>query len=65
MKSMIAVTVLALAASASYGQAASGADDAASGSKHKIAKKFKAYKAKHPASAATNPETSPDKKGGQ
>ncbi len=65
MKSIIAATLLCLAASATFAQAASGADDAASGSKHKVAKKFKAYKAKHPASAATNPETSPDKKGGQ
>jgi hypothetical protein len=64
MKSILAATLLSLAATATFAQAAAPANDAASGPKHKVSKKFKAYKAKHPASAATNPETSPDKKGG-
>jgi hypothetical protein len=65
MKSIFAAALLSVTAMAAFAQASAPADDAASAPKHKIAKKLKAYKAKHPASAASNPEASPDKKGGQ
>ena len=63
VKSLIVLASLAFVASASFAQA-SAADGASAPAKHKLAQKLKAAKARHPAASATNPETMPDKKGG-
>ena len=64
MKSFITASMLVLAATAAFAQASSPEAAASSTVRQKIAKKYHAAKAKHPASAAVNPETTPDKKGG-
>ena len=62
-KTLIVAALLSSFAAVSFAQgAASAADGASAPAKHMKAKKAK--KAHKPASAATNPETSPDKKGG-
>jgi hypothetical protein len=43
---------------------ASAPEGASAPAKHKLAQKYKAAKARHPPASATNPETAPDKKGG-
>jgi hypothetical protein len=60
-RSLFVATLLALSATACFAQASAPAD-AASTPKHKWIKKLKNHK---PGASATNPETSPDKKGGQ
>lgn len=62
-KSVIVVACLALASGASFAQA-SAPEGASAPAKHKLAQKFKAAKARHPPTAASSPEASPDKKGG-
>jgi len=64
MKSIITAALLALAATVTFAQASAPEGAASATVKQKIVKKYKAAKAKHPASAATNPEATPDKKGG-
>ena len=63
-KTLIVAALLSSFAAASFAQASApmAADGASAPAKHMKAKKAK--KAKKPASAAVNPETSPDKKGG-
>ena len=61
-KTLIVAALLSSFAAVSFAQASAPAAAASAPAKHMKAKKAK--KAKHPASAATNPETSPDKKGG-
>ena len=62
-KTFIVAALLSSFAAVSFAQGATPAADAASApAKHMKAKKAK--HAKKAASAATNPETSPDKKGG-
>jgi len=63
MKSVITAALLAVAATAVFAQA-SAPGAAASTVRQKIAKKYRAAKAKHPPASAVNPETSVDKKGG-
>lgn len=61
-KTLIVAALLSSFAAVSFAQGAPAADAAASApAKHKH---HKAHKAKKAASAATNPEASPDKKGG-
>ncbi len=63
-KTLIVAALLSSFAAVSFAQDAAPAADAASApAKH--AKKHKAHKMHRAASAAVNPETSPDKKGGQ
>ena len=64
MKSIITAVLLAVAATAVLAQASVPETSASSTIRQKIAKKYKAAKAKHPASAAVNPENNADKKGG-
>lgn len=64
MKSTLAAALLAVVATTSFAQASAPEAAASSTIRQKIAKKYKAAKAKHPASATVNPETTPDKKGG-
>jgi hypothetical protein len=64
MKSIVTAALLALAATATFAQASAPEAAASSTVRQKIAKKYRAAKAKHPASAAVNPEAAPDKKGG-
>ena len=63
-KTLIVAALLSSFAAVSFAQASApmAADGASAPAKHMKAKKAK--KAKKPASAAVNPETSPDKKGG-
>jgi ABC-type transporter MlaC component len=63
MKSIITAALLAVAATAVFAQASAPAA-ASSTVRQKIAKKYKAAKAKHPPASAVNPEASADKKGG-
>ena len=63
VKSIIVVASLALASDALFAQA-SAPEGASAPAKHKLAQKYKAAKARHPPGSATNPETAPDKKGG-
>jgi len=61
-KTFLVAALLSSFAAVSFAQAAPATDAAASApAKHKH---HKAHKAKKAASAATNPEASPDKKGG-
>jgi len=61
-KTFLVAALLSSFAAVSFAQAAPATDMAASApAKHKH---HKAHKAKKAASAATNPEASPDKKGG-
>lgn len=64
MKSFVAAAALAVVATTSFAQASAPEASASSTVRQKIAKKYKAAKAKHPPSAAVNPEATPDKKGG-
>lgn len=65
VKSLIAVASLALASGALFAQASAPEGASAPAKpKHKLAQKYKAAKARHPPASATNPETAPDKKGG-
>ena len=63
VKCIVLVASLAFVSGAAFAQA-SAADGASAPAKHKLAQKLKAAKARHPAASATNPETMPDKKGG-
>ena len=63
IKSIVVAASLALVSGALFAQA-SAADGASAPAKHKLAQKWKAAKAKHPAASATDPEKMPDKKGG-
>lgn len=60
MKRLLAALLLSAFAAAAFSQASAPAP-AASAPKHKFLKKLKSHK---PAASATNPEASPDKKGG-
>ena len=61
-KTLLVAALLSSFAAVSFAQGATAAGDAASApAKHKH---HHAHKAKKAASAATNPEASPDKKGG-
>ncbi len=63
MKTIVFATVLFAIATSAFAQAsAPAASPAASAPKHKLLQKLKNHR---PASAAVNPEASPDKKGGQ
>jgi hypothetical protein len=61
MKKPLIALLLSSFAVASFSQAASAPAQAASAPKHKLLKKLKSHK---PAAPATDPENSPDKKGG-
>ena len=63
IKSIVILAGLALVSGASFGQA-SAPEGASAPSKHKLVQKYRAAKARHPPASATNPETMPDKKGG-
>jgi hypothetical protein len=60
-KTLIVAALLSTFAVASFAQASAPADGASAPAKHKH---HKAHHAKKAASAATNPQASPDKKGG-
>jgi hypothetical protein len=62
IKAPLIAIVLSVAAVASFAQASAPADSASAPVKHKWIKKLKNHK---PGAPATNPEASPDKKGGQ
>lgn len=64
MKSIVAATLLAVIATTTFAQASAPETAASSTIRQKIAKKYKAAKAKHPPASAVNPESMPDKKGG-
>ncbi len=64
MKSIITAAVLVFVASATFAQASAPEAAASATKKQKVAKRYMTYKPTHPASAATNPETTPEKKGG-
>ncbi len=64
MKSIITAALLAVAATAVFAQASAPEAAASSTVRQKIAKKYKAAKAKHPPTSAVNPEGNVDKKGG-
>ena len=61
-KTLIVAALLSSFAVGSFAQASAPADGASAPAKHTHMKKAK--KAKHAASDAVNPQTSPDKKGG-
>ena len=61
-KALFIAILLAVTSAASFAQASAPADAASAPTKHKLLKKLKNHK---PGASATNPETSPDKKGGQ
>jgi len=61
-KTLLVAALLSSFAAVSFAQASAPADAASAPAKHMKAKKAK--HAKKAASAATNPATSPDKKGG-
>ncbi len=61
-KAHLIAIILSVAAVTSFAQASAPSDPASAPTKHKLLKKLKSHK---PASPATNPEASPDKKGGQ
>ena len=60
-KALFIAILLAVTSAASFAQASSPADSASAPTKHKLLKKLKNHK---PGAPATNPEASPDKKGG-
>ena len=64
MKSITTAALLAIAATTALAQASAPEAGASSTVRQKIAKKYKAAKAKHPPASAVNPETNVDKKGG-
>ena len=64
MKSIVTAAFLLVATTAVFAQASAPEAAASSTIRQKIAKKYKAAKAKHPPSAAVNPENNVDKKGG-
>lgn len=65
MKTAVAAVALWAAAGVVFAQdAAPAASAPASGVKAKMGAKYKAFKKRHPASAAVNPEAAADKKGG-
>ena len=61
-KTSLVAIVLSLAAAAAFGQASAPTGAASAPEKHKLLKKLRNHK---PGASATNPEASPDKKGGQ
>jgi hypothetical protein len=60
-KTILIAGLLSVAAPTSFGQASAPTDAASSAAKHQWAKKLKNHK---PAAPASDPERSPDKKGG-
>ncbi len=63
IKPLIILASLAFISTVTFAQA-SAPEAASAPAKHKLTQKWKAAKARHPAASSTNPETSPDKKGG-
>jgi hypothetical protein len=61
MKKLALALLLSSFAAAAFSQASAPADSASAPVKHKFLKKLKSHK---PVTPATNPENSPDKKGG-
>ena len=64
VKSIVILACLTFVSSASFAQASAPEGASAPTKHHKLAQKYRAAKARHPAASATNPETMPDKKGG-
>lgn len=63
-KTLIVAALLTSFAAVTFAQATTPSADGASAPTKQVKGKVKVKKARHPASAAVNPETSPDKKGG-
>ena len=61
-KTTLVAVLLSVTTAAAFGQASAPGGAASAPEKHKLLKKLKNHK---PGASATNPETSPDKKGGQ
>jgi hypothetical protein len=63
-KTLIVAALLSSFAAVSFAQDAASAAEPAASAPHKHMKKHKAHRMHKAASAATNPEATPDKKGG-
>lgn len=64
IKPLLIAASLAFISTTTFAQASAPEAASAPAKKHKLAAKYKAAKARHPASGTANPEASPDKKGG-
>lgn len=65
LKMRLIAILLSITSVAAFAQASAPADSASAPTTHKLLAKFKKFKSQKPVTPATNPEASPDKKGGQ